>query len=71
LRSRRRNECEDVDVNTLMLRILREALGIEKKKRNVLHDDLDYLAGTWNTEDADAFERATAMFEAVDKDMWK
>jgi hypothetical protein len=62
---------EDSSVNTVMLRILKESLGLEKKKRSVLYDDLDYLAGTWNAQDAAEFERATAVFEAVDKDMWK
>jgi len=53
-----------------MLRILKEALGLEKKKRSVLYDDLDHLGGTWSDQDAAEFERATAVFEAVDKDMW-
>jgi len=54
-----------------MLRILKEGLGIEKKKRNVVYDDLDHLAGTWSAEDAAEFERITAVFEKVDEDMWK
>lgn len=62
---------EDVSVNTLLLRILKESLGIEKKRRNVLYDDLDHLAGTWNAEDLKEFENATAVFERVDEDMWK
>lgn len=62
---------EDTSVNTVMLRILREGLGIEKRKRNVVYDDLDHLAGTWSAEDAAEFERATAVFEKVDEDMWK
>ncbi|MBI2354136.1 MAG: hypothetical protein HYV06_03745 [Deltaproteobacteria bacterium] len=62
---------EDTSVNTVMLRILKEGLGIEKKKRNVVYDDLDHLAGTWSAEDAAEFERATAVFEKVDEDMWK
>ena len=62
---------EDSSVNTVMLRILKESLGLEKKKRSVLYDDLDHLAGTWSDQDAAEFERATAVFEAVDKDMWK
>lgn len=61
---------EDTSVNTVMLRIIKEGLGIGKKKRNVVYDDLDYLAGTWSAEDAAEFERATAVFEKVDEDMW-
>ncbi len=62
---------EDTSVNTITLRILRESLCLEKQKRSILHDDLDYLAGTWSAEDAAEFERATAVFETVDKDIWK
>ena len=62
---------EDTSVNTVTLRILKESLGLEKKKRRVLHDDLDYLAGTWSARDAAEFEQAISVFEAVDKDMWK
>ena len=62
---------EDTSVNTVMLRILKESLGIEKKKRTVVYDDLDHLAGTWSAQDAAEFESATAVFEKVDEDMWK
>jgi len=62
---------EDSSVNTVMLRILKASLGLEKKRRSILYDDLDYLAGTWNTQAAAEFERATAVFESVDRDLWK
>jgi len=62
---------DDTSVNTVMLRILKESLGLEKKKRRVLYDDLDHLAGTWSTQDVAEFEHATAVFESVDTDMWK
>ena len=62
---------EDTSVNSVTLRILKESLGLEKKKRSVLYDDLDHLAGTWSEQDAVEFERTIAVFEAVDKEMWK
>lgn len=62
---------EDTSVNTVMLKILKESLGIEKKKRCVSYDDLDHLAGTWSLEDLTQFENATSAFEKVDGDMWK
>ena len=62
---------EDTSVNAVMLRILKESLGIDKKKRNAVYDDLDHLAGTWSAQDAAEFESATAVFEKVDEDMWK
>ena len=54
-----------------MLKILKESLGLEKKKRRVLYDDLDHLAGTWSAQDAAEFGLATALFETVDEDLWK
>jgi hypothetical protein len=62
---------EDASVNTVVLRIIKEGLGIEKKKRNVVYDDLNHLAGTWSAEDAAEFNKVTAVFEKVDEDMWK
>ena len=62
---------EGTSVNALMLKLLKESLGIDKKKRSVVYDDLDHLAGTWSSKDAAEFERATAVFEKVDEEMWK
>jgi hypothetical protein len=62
---------EDTSVNTVMLKILKESLGIEKKKRIVIYDDLDHLAGTWSLNDLTEFENATSAFEKVDENMWK
>jgi len=55
----------------MMLKLLKESLGIDKKKRGVIYDDLDHLAGTWSNMDAAEFERATSVFEKVDEEMWK
>ena len=62
---------KDTSVNNVMFRILKESLGIEKKKRIVVYDDLDHLAGTWSLNDLNEFENATSAFEKVDEDMWK
>ncbi len=61
---------EGTSVNALMLRLLKESLGMEKK-RGVVYADLDHLAGTWSKEDAVEFDQATAVFEKVDEEMWK
>ena len=62
---------EGTSVNAFVLRVLKESLGIEKKKRGVVYNDLDRLAGTWSKKDAAEFEQATAVFEKVDEEMWK
>lgn len=62
---------EGTSVNAVTLRLLRESLGLDKKSRTVIYDDLDHLAGTWSREEAAEFERNTAVFEKVDEDIWK
>jgi hypothetical protein len=59
-----------VSLNTLALRLIREATGIDKRKRTVEHHDLDALAGTWNENDELEFKNATRSLEAVDEEMW-
>ncbi|MDD2851992.1 MAG: hypothetical protein PHY09_08870 [Desulfuromonadaceae bacterium] len=54
-----------------MLKLLKESLGIDKKKRTTEYHDLDGLAGTWSSSDAAEFAQATAVFEKIDEDMWK
>lgn len=62
---------EDSSVNAVMLKILKESLGIDKKRRSAVYDDLNHLAGTWSAQDAAEFESATSVFEHVDEDIWK
>lgn len=69
LRELARNQ--GVSLNTLALRLIREATGIDKRKRTVVHYDLDTLAGTWCKEDEEAFLAATRQLETVDDEMWK
>lgn len=61
---------EGTSVNALTLKLIKEKLGIEKKKRCVPHHDLDHLAGTWTDQDVAEFEQAAAEFEKVEA-MWK
>ena len=62
---------EGVSVNAVLLKTLRESLGLEKKRRTIIYDDLDYLAGTWNEKDFIEFQKQIADFETVDKKIWK
>lgn len=39
-------------------------------RTDVVHTDLDMLAGTWSEEDAMEFAQATAVFEKIDEDLW-
>jgi len=62
---------QGVSLNALTLRLIREASGIDKRKRTKVHYDLDMLAGTWCKEEEDAFQATTRPLEAIDEEMWK
>jgi len=62
---------EGMSLNSVLLKILREALGLEKKQRRVIYTDLDHLAGGWSEEDYREFESRVAEFEKVEEGMWK
>lgn len=36
-----------------------------------VHHDLDRLAGTWSAAEASAFDKTTASFGQIDKDLWR
>jgi hypothetical protein len=62
---------QGVSLNTLTLRLIREATGVDKRKRTVVHHDIDTLAGTWSKEDEVEFQVATRFLEAIDDEIWK
>jgi len=62
---------QGISLNALALRLIREATGIDKRKRTTVHYDLDTLAGTWCKEDEVAFQAATSPLQVVDEEIWK
>ncbi len=62
---------EGSSVNAALVKLLQEELGIKKKKRTVVYNDLDHLAGTWSDKDFEEFLQATADFDKIDENMWK
>lgn len=63
---------EDASVNTLVLRLIEQGLGLRRSKPALTrHDDLDALAGSWRKGDATEFDRAIAPFKRVDTELWK
>ena len=61
---------EGSSINAALIKLVQENLGI-KKKRTVVYNDLDHLAGTWSDKDFKEFLQATADFEKIDKNLWK
>lgn len=62
---------ERESMNSLILRLLRDRLGLAKQKFRQNHDDLDDLAGTWTEKDRREFEASTAVFSQIDEDLWR
>ncbi|TAN45308.1 MAG: antitoxin [Nitrospirae bacterium] len=62
---------EDTSINAVLLRILKENLGLKKKPRRVVHNDLDHLAGTWSNKEHAEFQKRIRDFETIDDNMWK
>ncbi|MBI5625943.1 MAG: hypothetical protein HY935_01895 [Nitrosomonadales bacterium] len=62
---------EGSSLNSLVLRLLQDTGTPVQLNALKKFDDLDTLAGTWSTKDAQAFERNTAAFAEVDAALWK
>jgi hypothetical protein len=58
-------------MNGVILRLLRDRLGLSKPKFRESHNDLDDLAGTWTDEEAREFDAVVSEFSRIDEDMWR
>lgn len=58
-------------MNAVILRLLRDKLGLSKPKFGEIHHDLDDLAGTWTEEEAREFGEVVQEFSHIDEEMWK
>ena len=61
---------QNLSVNSLILHIIEESIGITHKAKKTIFHDLDYLAGTWNKKDKEEFEKNIKHFESIDKELW-
>jgi plasmid stability protein len=62
---------EGTSINAALVKLLQEELGLKKKKRTIVYNDLDHLAGTWSAKDYKEFQKRTEDFEKIDETMWK
>ena len=60
-----------MSVNSTLVKLLQEELGLIKKKRTIVHNDLDFLAGTWSDRDYKEFQKKIEDFEKIDETAWK
>jgi hypothetical protein len=61
----------NLSVNQWVLQALKKVSGMEKEPVFAKHGDLDFLAGGWSKEEAQAFRKNTRIFESIDEDIWK
>jgi predicted nucleic acid-binding protein len=52
-------------LNTTALSLLRESLGLDRRRLHRTYDDLDDLAGTWTDAQAREFDRAIEAFDPL------
>ncbi|TAK74533.1 MAG: hypothetical protein EPO11_06715 [Gammaproteobacteria bacterium] len=62
---------QNISVNTLILNLIAQGLGVEKSPRKLTHHELDKLAGTWTAKEAETFMKTMTDFEQIDKELWK
>ena len=67
---KRKAKQEGLSLNGLVLKVIRQSLGTEKR-RGQIYDDLDHLAGTWTEKEFREFEKNTAAFEVIDEKEWR
>ena len=56
-------------LNQTVIDLLRQALGLGWESPG--GNGLEKLAGTWSREEFNRFERATAVFEQIDEELWR
>lgn len=62
-----------LSINRTVLELLSESTGLARAERRppVEHRDLDSLAGTWNAQEARAFDEALTAQRQVDPKLWR
>lgn len=61
---------QKISINSLILQIIEQSLGIAHSPKKVVFHDLDYLAGTWSQKDQKEFSENIKSFENIDKELW-
>lgn len=61
---------QKISVNSLILQMIEQGVGIAHPTKKVIFHDLDHLAGTWSDKDKKAFDENIKSFENLDKELW-
>lgn len=59
-----------ISINSLILQIIEQGIGITHLTKKTVFHDLDHLAGTWSTKDKKTFDDNIRSFENIDEELW-
>ena len=65
---RKKAATEGISLNRAVIKVLEEGLG---GGAELVHHDLDDLAGSWSEDEALAFDRALAAQRVIPPELWK
>ena len=69
---RQKAKKEKTSLNRAVIGLLEEATGLGRRtKPEVLHHDLDDLAGSWSKEEYEEFTEALLEQRQIEPEMWK
>jgi hypothetical protein len=70
---RKEAERKGVSLNKAIISLLERSVGtkVPEKKKRVMYDDLDHLAGLWSREEAASFDKTLKAQRKVDAELWK
>ncbi len=60
-----------ISVNKAVIELLQERVGVLEDHKNIIHSDLDSLAGSWSSQEGKAFEKAVGAARRIDADLWR
>ena len=61
---------QKTSINSLLLKIIDQGLGIAQTTKKTIFHDLDHLAGTWNSKEKKEFDDNIKSFENIDEELW-
>lgn len=63
---------ENLSLNRTVIRLLERGAGLQSRDTTeILHHDLDHLAGVWTQAEADEFDEALALQRKIDPEVWE
>lgn len=67
----RRARQSGLSLNKTIIALLEEGVGTRRPKQQVVHHDLDHLAGTWGPKEAAEFDAALGEQRRIDQEVWE